>query len=352
MDETGCIEGAYLSPSGVYGVICQTSVTAPNELWILEMATLQIQDQFMVPGDCPEVVPVRESTYEIAWSPDEEGLFFVAATEKGGGELGAFLYNLSVKKLSVPLVEANLVHTLGWSPDSEWVVFIEGEKGFQRAWAVRASTGKATVVYHTGRESSYWGIHLGWVTNSRFVVLETLSEGCDWMLREGNVASMSAKVLFGPALSGAALDPSSGTIFFGIIEYGMCEYSLDPGIYRIKANNVTPQLVLEGLDWDFFPHWSSELGEFVIQNDDRTSASLYSPSGQEDRRLENAKTIFPSPDGLWILVERADSGVLELRDHRGEVVGAVWEAAVDQVVWFPDSEGFYVRIGDELHRAT
>ncbi len=340
---------ACTTPSPTHESAVYNTKPQERELLILESPSLNVLHRITL-RETKLVDHSREMF--LSWSPDGKSLAYLVEGELG--ETDVYLYH-QVDNSVKHIIEAyDVVSIMGWSPDSSWLILMSGEDNLQRALAVRVLNGEVKLAYDAGWDEPYfyWGYILDWTSNSTFVVVEGYGEECDTVIREVNAPSGTSRTLFEPALRWAAIDPKGGTIFFGIGETGMCEYTLEPGIYRMALNDPTPRRVVEGTEWRDI-YWSPEIEQFQINRSDPRGITTFTPAGNQKLQFENAASILPSPDGRWILVELSNGEGLMLADQSGTILREIYPERIEQMLWHPDSHSFFITIDKDqiLYRA-
>ncbi len=294
---------------------------------------------------CPEVVEgcVLDEMIDIAqpprWSPDGRYLAFSAAIE--GSSTDLYVYDARRESVTRLTSGSNQVGYFWWSPDSRWVVHEEVSHfhgwSVEALWAAAVDGSETRWLYQPPEYTSQ-RIE-GWLDDDRFVTFDRGMEG-NRNIRLVSITDGLSAILFPGYFSdnGFAFDPSSGTFAFDSY-IGAPDTDLEePGIYYVSINSTTPTRV--DIEASFVWKWDDESQHFITYSacPDQVEGILgFDIHGVVSCILE--REITYSPDRNWY-VEPDD--VIRLYSAGGEFVAELSGSRWDEIVWRPDSNGFFI----------
>lgn len=273
-----------------------------------------------------------------AWSPTGRFLAFNAALDQLNVDI--YVYDAERDTLqrltSAPHVES----VKAWSPDGKWIIYEEASTytseglWFDKLSAITIDGESDHELYLT---DSFDEAIVGWTTDHTFVVESTHFEGPSDNLREVDVETDYIRVLYAGPFYSADLAPQTGTCILNMRRLPWWTPAIEEGIYRLTPENDL-LLVLSGSYWT--TSWVPQIEQFVV-TDEENNILTFSPEGKVGLRLP-WRGLKASPDGQWLLLwgpanaERTDA---VLWSASGEQVRSI--GRVGQIVWLPDSTGFY-----------
>ena len=326
------------------------------ELIVHDLPSGQIRSRFPL-ARCPEESPqclveiysdaltdVVGGFQQLAWSPNGRCLAYAAIGEGFSPDL--YLYDSSGGSTRQMTDGPSYIGKIFWSPDGRWILFEsippfeEGASEYQEAlWAIALDGIRARKLYVSELLGPGQGI-AGWLDSERFISHDGVWE-IDFLghARLVNLGSGEVKTLLPGEFRHLTFDPNTGAVIVFLP-------GEDGGWFHFTTQDLTlrpMQQVFGSINWD------ADLQMFVAS--DRRCESgekgiwTVTSSG-ESRCLPRQPEIYPSPDGRWQVVVE---GEIWLQAAGGETVRRLDEVETGQVIWRPDSEGFFLATDRTLY---
>jgi hypothetical protein len=332
------------------------------ELLIYELPGGKIRDRFPILFKCPEddqacdISNVEWWGFEMAWSPSGRYLAFAATLENQPSEFGPssdlYLYDARTGKVIRLTSGPDSVAQIWWSPDGKWIIMVElHESNYPfttSVWAVSAGNNEMRKLYSIDRYPQ--GI-LGWLDNSRFIVYSgtSLYDASDlpaYNLDIVDIDTGELTSLFEGSFFSAELDRDDETVAVYVYLTELREgYEEGQGVYLFSTSNTKPRYMGSG---EFQPDWNEELKLFVTdepcENDPKGTVA-FDARGKFQCSYSSLPDSYPAPDGKWQV--SIEGGVWLETDGKQSV--QVFEGNAVQVIWRPDSAGFFLLAEQNLY---
>lgn len=302
-------------------------------------------------------LPVSDTTFprdrvaglgQLSWSPD--GRYLAYAAMQGNSSSDLFVYD-SIHDLTRQMTGGpNDIGKIYWSPSGKWIVF-EGVSAHEESlWAVAQDGSQVRRLYTAPRYGAGQRIR-GWLDEERFVSHNGYWEVEDAFsdLRLVNAASGQVRVLFDGDFDYVALDP----IHSAIVLLPRAPYGSTPtwpgyggyGFHMMSVDDTALQYI-----GDLQGRWDPDLEMFTTDlpcGDAQDGVQAFDWRGViECIQIQRFPPTSPSPDGHWQVV--IGDGIW-LQTSLGEPVGQVSEDTPAQIIWRPDSQGFFLVAGHALN---
>ena len=315
---------------------------AGHDDWLWEDPYIAIVDRWFVPR----------------WSPDGQTVAFSAAQENDSASL--YSYNLERDELRRLTAGTDQDLALGWSPDGEWIVYVEalafefaGLPGYEvweypgmedhrpgyKAYSVSAVSTRTGESVQLWQPSGNNRPHLvGWVTPSELVLESIEPYGTFQDLTLVNLTTREARVIHAGHLISAAHDPGTGIL--GISAYEE-ELGLDNSIFLSQAAGGGNRLDDPRVAGCAGPlDWYPALGRFLVAACDGVLG--FTPAGKADLYFPG-ELCLPnvSPDERWVVFWGCWDYGLRIYDPSGTIRNDYNTGIILDLSWGPDSERFY-----------
>ena len=322
---------------------------------------------------------------EATWSEDGS-LALLSDTWLSGDRTQLVVYDVAADRMRRIVQSRFQLTPMGVSPSGSWVVYQESDE-YSQALPTRQPPVQVMAISSDGRERRdlygvYGAVHvadsvLGWLTESTLLIQRAETEcGLDAQyveLLSVDLNSGATRRLF-DTHSYAALDPATQTVLLQEVQPGLCSEPRERvRLVRLTAADGwephTAELPSEwSNDWTIsLMQWHPELRQFSLSATEVPSLPpqhliTLDPDGSigQDFPLHGADipttpTLFPSPDGAWIVVSASPPHGTRLYGHDGRLIKVLPTEAADvsygiwEVLWLPDGDAFlatmYGRIG-------
>lgn len=325
-------------------------------LCVVSLPSLELQA--MIPLlDCPQKLPgcvfdeQADVLREPAWSPDGRLLAFVAAND--GPSTDLYIFDASTGDTSRITQGPNQVGSFQWSPDGRLIVheevlgFYPGGGAVQALWAVSPDGGASEWLY--APEGSANQVIIGWLDNDRFVVVDSTMDG-NRNARVIDLATGAISSLYKGYFMSESLDPASETFAFSPYVGSPGASVYESGIYYLTPSSTLPKRV--DIPDISLSGWDPSLGHFV--------SSVECDLGQGDKGLlafspAGVVSCLPtlrrvsSPDGKWEIELARQIRLIDHATQRGAAIDGVGPGGLYNVLWRPDSVGFFLVSDTALH---
>ena len=276
----------------------------------------------------------------LGWSPDGRQLAFGAVLESASADL----YLLAVDEFfstgnSVVRITDEPGQAINplWSPDGEWIVYLEADdlgigagKHLAAVRAVAPLTGEQRLLYEPAEGLDE--LIVGWIGTWRLAV-HSREPGCGSIeLRTFHIGSGEVRSLWPTPLNGVALDPDSRRLLITIDQFAASCGQGDgrAGIFLLDPSGTEPlQLSTEEA---FLPIWSPEAGMFFARTADRVLGIR--PDG-EVIDLMAPQPVLPLPSSEGVRLAWATHAGLWIAEL-GQAPQSVFEGPVFGIAWLPD----------------
>jgi hypothetical protein len=347
---------SFISGDGRSGLLASVEGQPPDampELVIHQLPGLEVRSRIpliVCPQDAPDCQvgiyeraeanmwprnPVGERQ-QLSWSPDGRYLAFAAIRLGSSSDL--YVYDSTDGSTQDMTAGPEDIGQIWWSPDGSWIVFESLSELQETLWAITLDGRQARQLYAAERFGPGLGIS-GWVSNDTFLTQEGLWE-VDFLrnLRLADLGTGQVTTLYPDEFRHMDFERNTGAFILLFLP------NEEGGWYWLTAADPTPRKV-QNQQGDY--HWDDALQTFVF------SAFAEAPcaAGQyaawipdvircRPRPAPVAKPdLKPSPDGQW-QVRIADG--IWLESNAGLQLGRVGSWTSGQIIWRPDSLGFFV----------
>ena len=315
---------------------------AGHDDWLWEDPYIAIVDRWFVPR----------------WSPDEQTVAFSAALENDSANI--YTYNLERDELRRMTEGRDQDLPLGWSPDGEWIVYVEalgfefaGLPGYEvweyptledyrpgyRAYSVSAVSTRTGESVQLWQPSGNNRPHLvGWLTPSDLVLESIEPNGTFQELTHVDLATREARVIHPGHVISAALDPETGTMAFSSYEEAP---GLDNMLFLSREGGSSTRVDDQRVDGCAGPlDWYPGLGRFMAAVCDGVLG--FTLAGKADLYLPGELCLPDvSPDGHWMAFWGCWDYGLRIYDPSGSTRNDYDTGVIVDLSWSPDSGKFY-----------
>ncbi|RPI92931.1 MAG: hypothetical protein EHM40_11470 [Chloroflexi bacterium] len=332
------------------------------ELFIYELPGGKIRDRLPVLFKCPDEDKSCYTGYldwwsfEMAWSPNGRYLTFSAVLENQTSDFGPssdlYMYDTQTRKVLRLTSGPDSVAQIWWSPDGKWIIMGElHESSYPfttSVWAVSASNNEMRKLYSL--EDGYPQGILGWLDNRRFIVYNGTSLYDPLDLPAGNLNIVDIDTgeltsLFEGSFFSADLDKDDETVAVYVYITEPREGYEVQGIYLISTSNLKPRYMGSG---EFQPEWDNKLKLFVTDEpceNDPKGKRAFDYKGEWQCIHSSLPDHYPSPDGKWQVSIQQGTWL----EGDGKQPVQIFEGNAVQVIWRPDSAGFFLLADQNLY---
>jgi len=239
------------------------------------------------------------------------------------------------------------VSQIWWSPDGKWIIMGElHESNYPfttSVWAVSAADNEMRQLYSLvdGHPQSI----LGWLDDRRFIVFggTSLYDASDLPAHNLDIIDIDSgeiTSLFRGSFFTAYLAANPGILTLGVYDTEQEGYQGD-GTYLVSVSNPTPRLIGHDL---YEAYWDDQLALLVTNKScedaptDPTGRLALDVEGERQCIHSSLPDSYPSPDGQWQVSIQEGTW---LSANGNQPVQIMEENAV-QVIWRPDSQGFFL----------
>lgn len=303
--------------------------------------------------NAPQALLAVSQDHGIAWSNDGQLVAFTAGLD--GGLSDIYLYDLSNKTIE-RMTSRHWQNLLPfWSPNNNWLIFQETyalsqQTGWKPAavFDVSLATFPNSRVLYTPSEDSLGEVMVDWINEEIFLSYSRSTAG-GFDLRLVDVKIEKNALLYEANFSSVAFDPLNNTIALLIDNQDAADNSLSPGIYTAKNEGEMLTRLLFGnyssLVWSEEGQLFSATGTNGITLFDKDGVVL---------NLLNEQSLAFSPGKNWLLAWN-NSGAkpgLRLYTAQGALLQTITEMPINQIIWQPDSKGFFIVTPDGLYHVS
>jgi len=342
------------SPDGGYLAVKISPNNTEYELVIMQLPNLEIVNTVSLLGEQAQQAvdeyfrsdeafylraPVQASIEMSAflWSPNGRYLAFVSASDDPNSNV--FIFDREQNSFQRLTQYSDQAILYGWSPDSQWIISASATRindyGFASlsdVWAVSIN-GEIRKLYtpEGGGERI-----LGWTSDHSFIIQSITFESSYWGLKEVDILSGNIRSLYGFTYANA--------VFTGNMFFLTCGGPLDscsqasPGLYRLSFGDTDLQPIVQGSMYGLQWYPSIQLISVVKSVDNGTITQTFDTNGKEKLSFPGRSSLYPSPDGKWILVRSDETNMLVMYDGNGNLAAEIGEA--HDLVWLDDSTAF------------
>lgn len=284
---------------------------------------------------------------QLAWSPNGRYLAYAAIQQGVSPDL--FIYDTANGSDRQLTNGPGYIGKIFWSPDGKWILFDSipsAKDGLypieETFWAISLDGSQVQKLYMAEFLGPGQGI-AGWLDDERFLAHDGVW-AVDYRenLRLVDLGTGQVRTLFPGDFLDVTFDPNSGVIYLylGGDEWSWFRLTIDdPTLIRIPPEVLSYNVIRWDADLRLFvaSHEQCENGEegtWVINSEGEASC------------LPRQPEINLSPDGRWRVV--IEEGIW-VQTAGGEPVGQIGEEETAQVIWRPDSQGFFLAANQTLY---
>ena len=288
--------------------------------------------------------------HQMIWSPDGRTLAFAAIRSNTSTDL--YIYEPEKDRIRQVAEDPNQIGNIFWSPDGKWLLF-EGLTTTEASlWSIALDGSQVKKLYTTPRYGGGENI-IAWLDNKQFITQNGFFDVDGFShLQLVDLASRNVEMLYdGDFHLNGLIDRRNETLAIYVVERSAKQPPWPgyegPGIYLISTQNLALHFV-GGIEYQ--PNWDEALGLFVTEvpcENDPQGAQAFDAQGQwHCVHKPAAPDNFPSPDRQWQIV--INNGIW-FNKADGETVGKISLEEADEIIWRPDSQGFFLASGQSLH---
>lgn len=280
----------------------------------------------------------------FAWSPQGHYLAFTAALNGPHADLYRFdTWSNNIRRLTEGPYHA---YQPVWSPDGDWIIYQQVESfGDGEEWQVVSMAAvdfDGTIAKHLYLTGGIRQSIVQWLDNRHFIVCELTNSGARNLMKAGDADTTPRALYQGPISdpAGVSFDDLLSVAAFVLREEDIrAEDGLQAGIYFYGLDEGDWDLVLPGT-WRSVEWWQGK-GVFIANGEQGTA--FIRRTGEVVKQIDVTDPVSLSPDGQWI-VSYGEEGAI-VYTHIGVLINEALEgAAVSQVIWQPDSAGFFLEV--------
>ncbi len=287
----------------------------------------------------------------LAWSPNERYLAFLAALDGDSSDI--YIYDTFLDRIHrISGLYSQSVLPF-WSQQSNWLVYQElvdlqsGNTGRSEGVYIGAvpSYEDQRSIYLPPAESLQ-EVFLGW-SNAQSFISYSLTETFPLSLRLVNIETGEINLFIKDQFDSAAFDPASQTLAVAVNADRAGAAGLAAGIYFLTPDAAAFELQRAGV-WESLV-WSQG-GMFLSTGPQGALALL--PTG-DGILLADERATALSPNGSWLLGWgdgiSSPVGLRLYQGPSGNFMQNITDQAISQIVWQPDSKGFFLYSEDALY---
>jgi hypothetical protein len=345
------------SPHGGYISAVIKMGPADFEIWIMRLPQKMIVKKISLLGESaqqairtwdaggdhpPFEAPVLATVKNIKimqWSPDGRYLAFSGAMDGPSADIYVFDTTTgNVTRLSGGDEQAIL---MGWSPDSSWIVhasakWIDDQYGpnLTNIWAVSVLDRQVKDLFEPVCGDEYI---LSWTSSRSFISYGRSPESPLNCLKEVLIEPVTVTKLYQAQFTDVDINSLTNIIYMIVSQYMFWKPEIPQGIYMLPGNSHDPVLIYQGKGL-LYLFWHAELRQFSVYDEAKGKTFTFDPSGKIIVEIPGETFLYPSPDGLYILLRSSDAGNLQLYDVVNGTTTDLQEAS--DFAWLPDSSMF------------
>lgn len=337
-----------------HGFLASISWDTVPELFIHELPGGKIWDRFTLGFTCPEpyssCYPEGMSWWglDLEWSPDGRYLAFTALLDGNTSDL--YVYDVQHGSKRRLTSGPDMVGPFWWSPDGSRIIMAEAlDSSLPNITSLRAisvSTNETRLLYKPDEDQHPLLGLFEWLDDRRFIIYEgvTLDDALALPasnLRLVDMESGEITTLFDGSFMAVDLDP----VHEALIVWAYNHEREEEGIYLFSTSNTKSRY----MGWTAsFPTWDAELGVFLTEKpceDDQEGKQAFDYKGEWQCIHSALPDRYPSPDGMWQVSIREGTWLM----GEGKQPLQISEGKAVQVIWRPDSAGFFLVVDQDLY---
>lgn len=345
---------------GMFAVLSVGSTQDPIELLVYDLPDLEIKFRtILVPTSAIESVEdtrnpdlalfalfvYTQSQELIKWSADGRQLAFISKARFPVEHV--IVYDTQTYEQKIVFIADVRMQIVDWSPDGENLLVYAGAYikpdwfvEFASTYLVRIANDEIIRLGFVTEDTR--SIHpLGWLNDDQLVVIDYLWENSPTNLRLFNLEQGTETVLYSGRIGDATLDTDSGTLVFDKWNLAwLDEPNTEPKQMQVI---YLPERRIRNLPISNYTNviWHPSLDLFSAEGND--NLIMFDTTGRIFLELPNpflgASKVFPSPNGQYVLIANKD--IMNLLTLDGNVEQSFLELGTEQILWLPDSSGFY-----------
>jgi len=285
-----------------------------------------------------QILKVLKGPDAFEWSPHIGGhyLAFAAAIDKPKLDLYRFdTWSDNIRPLTSG---PNHRYQPFWSPDGQWVLHLEVQDfNVGSGWTVES----VSAVSFDGSDSKelydpHGNRHqlIRWQSDTTFLVTE-IRNSQPWSIMRAKTNGSSLEVLYDGFVSG--MDVTSFDDLQTVVALCLTQEQDPPGVYFHFLAEGETELVLPGPCGSVA--WWQEKGVFIANGEQGTI--FIRRTGEVVKEMDEIlDPVSLSPDGQWMVAYGEEGATVYT--HIGVLIRKITDGAVEQVIWRPDSSGFFL----------
>lgn len=281
--------------------------------------------------------------FEQSWSPDSRQLAF--AGQMDGNSSDVYTYDLETGIIQRAEDSLQNVSSIQWSPTGEYLVF-------QNSWpgviyvptsfhAVRVG---GNVVKEPKTLASWWfGGVIDWLSPTVLLTTDGTDTAGSTTLSTIDISTGEEKEIWGGMYGEVAVDHENLLIALTASEFTPEQ---DWGMHFITFEG-TKKKIADGWYYNLFFRGGDQNRFSVLRYSKPESQVGISLDGSVSELNWQKGNISISPDYFWVLIY--DEKGAYLYDKNDELVKSLDVTNIDEVIWRPDSQGFFYSTWYELY---
>jgi hypothetical protein len=295
--------------------------------------TLSSQDELR-----EQILKALNGPDAFEWSPHIGGHYLAFAAAIDNPKLDLYRFDTWSDNIRPLTSGPNHRYQPFWSPDGQWVLHLEVQDfNDGGGWTVEAvsavsfdgSDSKELYEPHGNRHQL-----IKWLNDTTFLVTE-IRNSQPWSIMRAKTSGSSPEVLYDDFVPG--IDETSFDDLQTVVAFCLAQGQDPPGVYFHFLAEEETDLVLPGPCRSVV--WWQGKGVFIANGEQGTV--FIRRTGEVVKEMdEMLDPVSLSPDGQWMVAYGEEGATVYT--HIGVLIRKITDGAVEQVIWRPDSSGFFL----------
>ncbi len=286
--------------------------------------------------------------HALAWSP--AGRYLAFAGQMDGPSSDLYVYDTETRAMMRLSDGPEQIQSITWSPDGKWILhgsaLTRGE-GTPINYHAAAPDGSSVKTL----SSSILDIH-GWIGPATYLQSRATNGPAGLFdLRSVDIETGEVKPLWGGTFRSFAIDPENQRL--AIDGFESVGASGAPALYLVNLADGDRRRIADRVSRvEFLGAGDQRFIYDTIEGDSRHTRFLMADGSTRDTGF-SASRVSVSPDRRYLLVIGEEFKVYTVDDVLVRTIDLPRSAqSVEEVIWRPDSAGFFFTIGSELYAAN